>query len=221
MEKNNCKDTFGDVKAIIWDWNGTLLDDLELSIDAMNKMLIRRNYPLLEKKRYQEIFTFPVRKYYEAAGVNFAEHEWDEVAMEFIVNYRENVSRAFLHQEVPELIDYFRQRGCRQFILSAMQQDFLEETIRERMDIGVFEKVIGLNNHYAATKSANAKMLVNRSGLEKDEIVMIGDTLHDHEVARDAGILCVLVADGHQSRKRLESSGKCVVEKLTDLKKLF
>lgn len=221
MEKNNCKETFGEVKAIIWDWNGTLLDDLELSIAAMNKMLARRNYPLLKKKRYQEIFTFPVRKYYEAAGVDFSEHEWDDVAMEFIVNYREIVSRAFLHKEAPELVDYFRRRGYRQFILSAMQQDFLVETIRERIDIGVFEKVIGLNNHYAATKSANAKMLVNQSGLEKNSIVMIGDTLHDHEVAEDAGIRCVLVADGHQSRRRLESSGNCVVGKLSDLKELF
>ncbi len=205
-------------KAIIWDWNGTLLDDLDICIHAMNRMLDARNYPLLSTNRYKEIFTFPVQEYYVKAGFDFDKDDWETVAMEFIDNYREEIPGAKLHQEVKEVLEFFKKQGKRQFILSAMHQDFLMETISARLDPAIFEAIAGLNDHYAATKVENAHLLVKEIGLPKDQIVMIGDTIHDFEVAEEAGIGCILVANGHQSVKRLQMTGAPVVEILSDLK---
>lgn len=204
-------------KAIIWDWNGTLLNDLEVSIAAMNRMLRRRNYPELTTSRYREIFTFPVRDYYTLAGFDFAKDDWETVAMEFIANYRETVHRSALHDEAQTVLDHLHQSGGRQFILSAMQQEFLEETVFARLKNGYFEQIAGLNDHYAATKAENAKKLVAAINIPKEEIVLVGDTLHDFEVAQHAGIQCILVASGHQSRQRLEKSRAPVVETLSEL----
>jgi len=215
------KALFCNVKAVLWDWNGTLLDDIDISIQAMNRMLEKRNYPLLEAARYREIFTFPVRDYYLKAGVNFDDHDWDEVAMEFIGNYRMNVLIAKINPEVPEILDYLSGKNIRQFILSAMEQEFLTGTIATRLNIGIFEEIVGLNNHYAHTKVENAQMLVKKLGLRPDEIVMIGDTLHDHEVAEAAGIRCILYSGGHQSKERLLVSGAMVIDSLSELKKLL
>ncbi|MFP4470858.1 MAG: HAD family hydrolase [Bacteroidales bacterium] len=208
-------------EAVVWDWNGTLLNDLMVSIRAMNLMLQKRGYDLLEPGRYRSIFTFPVREYYRMAGVDFDEHDWDAVAMEFIDNYRAGVREAVLHDGASDVISYLKNKGYRQFILSAMQQHFLEETVGERLNIDFFEKVMGLNDHYAATKAGNARMLVDELKIDADRLVMIGDTLHDFEVARDAGMRCILVANGHQSRERLETSGMMVVDRLTELMELF
>lgn len=215
------KPTLRNVKAVLWDWNGTLLDDMDISIQAMNQMLEKRNYPLLESDRYREIFTFPVREYYLKAGVNFDDHDWDEVAMEFINNYRMTVVAAKVNPEARAILGYLSQKNIRQFILSAMEQAFLTETIVRRLDPKVFEEIVGLNNHYAHTKVENAQSLVKKLGLPPDEIVMIGDTLHDHEVAEAAGIQCILYSGGHQSKERLLASGAMVIDSLSELKNVL
>jgi phosphoglycolate phosphatase len=208
---------FKNVRAVIWDWNGTLLDDLEVCISSMNRMLTRRNYPILTNERYKEIFTFPVQDYYVKAGFDFSRDNWDTVAMEFIANYRNCVHQSILHLEVSEMLAHFKSGGIRQFILSAMQQDFLIETISARLDTSIFETIAGLNDHYAATKVENARLLVHEIGLPKSQIIMIGDTIHDFEVAEEAGIGCILVANGHQARERLEGTGAPVVNGLSEL----
>jgi phosphoglycolate phosphatase len=205
------------VKAIVWDWNGTLLDDVEQSIHSMNQMLAVRNYPLLALSGYKEIFTFPVKEYYKKAGVNFGEFDWEEVAMEFIQNYRNNVAEAGIQREAGSVLKYFSDHNVRQFVLSAMQQEFLTETIGQRLDAGIFEEIVGLNDHFAHTKLENAMLLIQKIGLPLNSIVMIGDTLHDFEVARAAGIRCVLFSGGHQSHQRLKSAGVPVINNLSDI----
>jgi phosphoglycolate phosphatase len=212
---------FNKIEAVIWDWNGTLLNDVEVSIISMNQVLEKRNYPPLDVVKYKSIFTFPVKDYYKAAGVNFITHDWKTVAMEFISNYRENVTKSALHQTVLPILDFFRRRHYRQFILSAMEQDFLEETVKMRNIDHFFEKIMGLNNHYAATKSDNARLLIEEIDLPLDRICMFGDTIHDFEVAKDAGAACILVANGHQSLERLETTGCLVISGLDDLFKML
>jgi phosphoglycolate phosphatase len=203
--------------AIIWDWNGTLLNDLEVCIGSMNTMLEQRAMAKLTNEHYKEIFTFPVRDYYEKAGFDFSIVDWEEVAMEFINNYRNGILHSLLHDDAVTVLDHFRALKKRQFVLSAMQQDFLMETISARLDPSIFEIIAGLNDHYAATKVENAHLLVKEIGLPTDHILMIGDTIHDFEVAEEVGIRCILVANGHQSRQRLEKSGAAVIDSLLEL----
>ena len=69
---------------IIWDWNGTLLDDAWLCVDVMNGMLEERGMKLKTVDEYRELFDFPVRDYYEKLGFNFKDEPFDKVGMEFI-----------------------------------------------------------------------------------------------------------------------------------------
>jgi len=208
-------------KALIWDWNGTLLNDMEISILSMNQMLEKRNYPLLTTEKYLSIFTFPVQNYYKKAGVDFDTHDWDTVAMEFIGTYRENVVDAKLHADVEETLRYFQQKNIKQYILSAMQQDFLAETVMKSGIFGLFEKVVGLNNHYAETKEDVARNLISEIGISPAEICMVGDTIHDFEVAELVGINCILIAHGHQSYQRLTETGTMVIRDFGELRGLF
>jgi phosphoglycolate phosphatase len=214
---HNLKNT----KALIWDWNGTLLNDVGISIQSMNQMLEKRGYPLLTEEKYLSIFTFPVQEYYKKAGVDFEQHDWDTVAMEFISNYRKNVVNAKLHADVENILEFFKQKGLDQYILSAMQQTFLEETVRSADIHKMFKKVIGLNNHYAATKEDVARELIIEIGMTPDETCMIGDTIHDFEVAESVGIQCILIAQGHQNYRRLKETGTVVIESFGELKRLF
>src|SRR5262245_43055202 len=55
----------GDIDHVIWDWNGTLLNDVTHAIDTINFLLEPRGLPLMSIERYREIFGFPIRRYYE------------------------------------------------------------------------------------------------------------------------------------------------------------
>ena len=75
------------IKHIVWDWNGTLLDDLWLSIKAINIVLKRHNLPQVNAKKYLNLFIFPVIEYYKKLGYDFKINSFEKVGTEFIDEY--------------------------------------------------------------------------------------------------------------------------------------
>ena len=57
-----------DMKSVIWDFNGTILDDVELATGSMNELLRRRNLPPIDKATHRRVFRFPVSDYYRSLG---------------------------------------------------------------------------------------------------------------------------------------------------------
>jgi len=204
-------------ESIIWDWNGTLLNDLDLCIMSINTLLERRKLPKLTNRSYREVFSFPVRDYYMAIGFDFKKEEFAIPAQEFIDLYETGVNGCSLHDQAVEVLSYFRERGCRQFVLSAMHQDMLVKTLSHNGIYHFFEGVAGLDDHYAVSKVDRGRQLISSFNIKKNQTLMIGDTNHDFEVAQDLGIACILVADGHQSVQRLEKTGTPVVKNLAEL----
>ncbi len=64
---------------IIWDWNGTLLDDVGAAVNALNRMLAVRGVAPTTREYYRAHFGFPVRPFYEELGVNLAHEDWDRI----------------------------------------------------------------------------------------------------------------------------------------------
>jgi len=192
-----------DFSAIIWDWNGTLLDDVDICIDTINFSLEKRNLPLLTKEKYKEIFTFPVIEYYKKAGFDFSKNSFDELSHEFINLYLKKLASTDLFQDVRYILQQFEEKGIRQYILSAMEQSSLMDSVRQFNIDKYFSQIQGTGDIYAYGKSQNAKLLIENSGLNPDKICLIGDTLHDLEVANQIGCQCLLVSAGHQSHRRL------------------
>ncbi|MCB0807206.1 MAG: HAD family hydrolase [Bacteroidales bacterium] len=205
------------VGNILWDWNGTLLNDMHICIDCINQLLTFRNLPVLQPEKYREIFTFPVRDYYVTAGFDFSDEPFDKVAIQFIDQYRVKLPEAALFPEVKKVLEKLRSDGYRQFIVSAMEQDFLEETVQHHGIDRYFEEIHGIRNHYADGKFESAIDLIRSQHLDKNNTLFIGDTLHDYEVAEKAGIRCVLISHGHQSRNRLLKAGVPVIDKLEEI----
>lgn len=204
--------------SIVWDWNGTLLNDVDLSVSSINVLLKQRSLPVLTKSRYLEIFTFPVRDYYETAGFDFTTEEFEIPAMEYINIYESRVNDCSLHEDAFEVLKLFKEKGYRQFVLSAMHQQMLEKTLEHNGILHFFEAVAGLNDHYAVSKAERGIQLLSQAGINSGKTWMIGDTIHDNEVAAELGIRCVLVAGGHQSENRLRSTGTFVISRLKELK---
>jgi phosphoglycolate phosphatase len=202
---------------IIWDWNGTLLNDAWLCVEVMNEMLSERGLPLLTLEKYRTLFDFPVREYYGKLGFDFNSEPFESVGMEFMMMYNLRQNECSLYPEVPEILQLFHDKGYKQFILSAREQNELK---KETETLGVsafFERITGLQDHYAHGKAAIGKELLESLAIPRDRIMFIGDTQHDAEVAADLGIDCILIPNGHHSEERILDYGVPVAYSLNEL----
>ena len=208
-------------RNIIWDWNGTLLNDLDVCVNSINLLLEKRNLSTLDRLKYLDIFTFPVKDYYETVGFNFNEESYETVAVEFMDHYFNLVKTAGLHPYVEKTLAWFRENGREQIILSAMEQNELNRLVKEYGIEDFFTNVFGISDHLAHGKLDLATSAIEITGFNREETCLIGDTLHDAEVANKLGIKCLLIADGHQSEVRLNESGFPVIRNLAEIQNIF
>lgn len=207
--------------TIFWDWNGTLLDDVNICVKCINHLLESRNLPSLSREKYLQIFDFPVKTYYEKVGFNFKKESFDDVAEEFMEWYHEYLPEAELFPEAENVLTRYRKKGYRQVILSAMEHESLMKVLADKEILPFFDEVAGISDIYANGKLERARALLQKMNLNGSESILIGDTLHDLEVARDLGIRHILVANGHQSAQRLLVETNQVVGNLSGLYKML
>ena len=208
-------------KTIIWDWNGTLLDDAEICRTAINKMLKARNLSELSLEKYREVFTFPVIDYYRQVGFDFDKEEWEPVAMEFINLYLSALNEVELTPFAKETLEKFKQKGYRQAIISAMQHDALLKSVSELGIYDYFDFIGGIGDHYGGGKVDNARNYFTVAGLNPEQVTLIGDTIHDSEVAAELGCKCILLTTGHQSHRRLKQTGLTVIKNLSEIESVL
>ncbi|MDF7808309.1 HAD family hydrolase [Pontiellaceae bacterium B12219] len=205
-------------KHIIWDWNGTLWDDTQLCVEINNHMLERRNLPATTLEIYRDKLCFPVDQYYCQLGFDYSKDPYSVLAEEFIAEYTERRYECPLHDGARELISAFQSQGIRQAVLSAYQQDTLNQAVEYFQLLEFFDDVIGLNDIYAAGKVENGLKYIAGLTVNPVDVLFIGDTLHDFEVADAMGVNCALVACGHNSRSRLETTGVPVFDVLAEIR---
>lgn len=206
-------------KHIIWDWNGTLLNDVDYSKNIINKILSDNDLPKLSLQKYREIFTFPVQDYYVAAGLDFSKTSFEILGRNFIDEYESKKLTCSLFNHAVEVLSLIHKKGITQSVLSAYLHENLVKILDHYGLTKYFDYVNGLDNIYAGSKVNIGLKLIEKINLPGDEILFIGDTLHDAEVANAMGVDCVLIANGHQVKEKLILKHDKVFEDLNDLKK--
>ncbi len=207
--------------TIIWDWNGTLLNDAAICVESINILLKERGLPLITPDRYRQLFTFPVINYYKALGFDFVKENFEVPALAFMAVYIANVRQAKLHEDAIQTLDTLKNKGIRQVMLSAMEQKLLDELLDHYKLAPYFEAAYGIEDHFGGGKTHRGLQLVNTLGLDPVKCLFVGDTLHDAEVAEAIGCSHVLLSNGHQSPERLKSNGSLVFGSLSELLGLF
>jgi len=204
-------------RHIIWDWNGTLIDDVWLVVEIMNKMLKKRNLPGIDSNRYREIFDFPVTRYYLKLGFDFSLEPFEELTVEFISEYYERFNECKLFDKAEEVLKEISDMGIGQSILSASKEDVLTEKIGHYGIDKYFCRILGLDNHYAESKVDRGKKWIAELNLNPQDVLLIGDTTHDYDVSKHMGCDCLLIANGHYNYERLTKSRVDVVSSLKEI----
>ncbi len=210
------------IKHIIWDWNGTLLNDLDVSMEALNRLLKKEHLPLVEdKNEYRKYFQFPVSEYYKKVGFDFNKTPFSELAKDYMAYYQPHSLHCLLHEGVETTLQKAKKQGYNQYLLSASDIDFLKVQLG-RYDIDdYFGDIRGLDNIHAHSKANLAKEFVKESSMNPSEVVFVGDSVHDSEVATYAGCHCVLIANGHEHKDKLLKTGCKVVNNIQEFAELL
>lgn len=201
---------------LIWDFNGTVLDDVEIGIESANALLAKCGVASIPSLTYyRSVFGFPIRDYYERLGIDFEKTPFEVLAPIWVEEYLSRASRAALNEGVMETIAAVKKCGIQQILLSATEIGMLRGQL-SALDIeSCFDGVFGLDNIHAVSKEKRAQLWCEENPTARP--LFFGDTDHDYAVAKATGNDCVLFSGGHQSRKQLSKLGCPVVDNIADI----
>lgn len=194
-------------KHIIWDWNGTLLNDTSLCTQILNESLRKRNIPEITVQQYKEKFLFPIKTFYESIGFDFDKEPFENSNNEFNTGFVDQFKSLALQPFAKDTIIKFSDQKITQTILSASRHDRLKEQVNFFDITQYLQHVVGTNNLYAHGKEYEGEELLLTLDIPEEETIIIGDTLLDSSVAKYLKIDCALVSNGHNDMKRLKETG--------------
>ena len=206
---------------IIWDFNGTIIDDVSLGVDVFNKLRADCGLEPIDKTEYVENFKIPVRDFYEDMGFDFSKVDFRKIGERFVELYSSKRFECPLTYGVADAVRTFSKIGVGQSVLSAYENGLLHQAISHYGLSDYFGRIDGLDNIDAGAKIELGKRHIAAIGESPEMVVMVGDTPHDKQVADAMGVACALVACGHTSRRRLEKVGEPVFENPAEFKEAF
>lgn len=201
---------------IIWDWNGTLLNDVSASLASINDMLKIREMPPIDIDIYRESIGVPIRKFYERV-FDMEKEDYSIIINQYNNGYLKHLEACKLTDGAIEAIEYIRKNGSRQAVVSSSNNEQLCENIKKYGLDGCFEAVLGSADFYAGSKIDRAKAYLKKSGAKSENVLVVGDLEHDAEMAEELGADCVLLTSGHEHISRLEQTEAKLVDNLFEL----
>lgn len=186
-------------RNLIFDWSGTLCDDMALTIEATNYVLSQYGLPALDRTAFRAEFQLPYPDYYA----------WKTpgAALEDLENYY-RFAFARSHTAVtpiPHAMAFMRfcqARGIRCFILTSMDTKAFEEQSKQLGFYPFFEHIhSGIHN-----KEQYIPTVISQHGLDPQETAFIGDMQHDMNAAHCAGVTAIGVLTGYNNAEQLSVS---------------
>ncbi len=205
-------------KMVIFDWNGTLIDDVWLNLNAINGVLEKRGIKPITIEYYKENFCFPVSIFYKELGLDMS--EWDEIAKEFGNLYISDIDKVKLFPDVIPSLEELKKAGIETGIFSAMEHQTLNKHVEMLRISNYFRFIEGIENNYAEGKTHLCKKILEKSGYSEKEILFVGDTCHDYETAKAIGCDVALVSRGHNTAEILRNTGAPIFNSISELMKI-
>ena len=205
-------------QCIIWDFNGTIADDVAVSIEAIDQVLAKRGLsPIKSTEAYRQVFGFPVREYYARLGFDFTKEPYEIPAREWVDAYTARIGKVSLVPGVKQVLAEMEKAGLRQVILSACEKNMLLQMLENLKIQSCFHKIFSSQNIYGTGKIAAAEQFLKEWKLPAASLLLVGDTDHDAETARSLGCDCLLYSGGHMAKDKLLTCGFPVIDQISEV----
>jgi phosphoglycolate phosphatase-like HAD superfamily hydrolase len=202
---------------IVWDWNGTLLDDLPVVIEAANVSLSRFGIAEINEDGYRDHFTRPVRSFYDSLFARaVTDYEWTVLNETFHQEYYSKVQKANLTVDTLLALSAVDRMGWAQSLLSMSPQSWLEVVVGEKGVADRFILVDGLSGETGGHKAQHLADHLLALTAEPSRTVVIGDTPDDAAAARHVGAHVILYDGGSHHLPHLQGMGAPVAHSLLE-----
>jgi phosphoglycolate phosphatase len=203
-------------KYIIFDFNGTLLNDVDLGLKLINEFLEYQHKPLLDMDKYRRVFGFPIRDYYVRAGLDLNADRFEDLAIIYNKKYMRESLSCKLYDDVFDLLLELKDKGYYLICLSSSETNNLIFQLKYYKIYNLFDKVIGTNDVEAKSKAKLGYDFIVNNNINPNEVICVGDSLHDIEVANLIGCDGVLFTKGHQHPDMFKGYRK--IDNLSEIK---
>lgn len=208
------------IKTILWDWNGTLLNDVSYAHDIVNNILKKRGIKNISIEKYRKLFTIPLIDYYKNIGLDFnTEDEYISTINEFNTLFMVNVDQCDLCVGAKDTLEFCLLNGIEQYILSGLNDRDLQKQVSLYNIDHFFKEIRGSNHNDASDKLENAQKLLKENSINIESTIYVGDTMADFELSKSIGCSFIFFDGGHQ--KILNDKNIVVAGDMSDLKKII
>ena len=207
-------------KNIIWDWNGTILNDAPVAFEATNILLERYGYPKITLEYYRDNVDTPIVNFYSKI-FDLNRHDMEMLDDEWGVLYNHLSDKIELHADVEEMLSAFANNNLNQIILSAFKTNEITKYARKFSIENYFDDILGTQNIVMESKTTRGIRYMQEHGFVPEHTLYIGDTVHDYDTARDLGVDCILFSGGQQSPKLLKQCDVPVYNNYVDIANLL
>lgn len=198
---------------IIWDWNGTLLNDIGASLASVNDMLALRGKPPINIDFYKECICVPIIGFYEKT-FDMEHEDYSVIIKQYNEGYLCHLKDCSLTDGAAEALKFFENQGAKQVIVSSSNNDQLCMNAKKYGVYDYFDALLGAGDFFAGSKIERAKEYLDKTGAEKGKVLVIGDLMHDAEMAAELGADCVLLTSGHEHPDRLKAAKVPLIDDL-------
>lgn len=208
---------------VVWDWNGTLFDDLEIVVASVNVSLRAIGAPPIEVETYRAVYQRPLHRFYEnLLGRSVRPEEMASIDNDFHAAYHALLDQARLTVDARRAIDLVAERGGTQSVLSMWWHDQLVPAVRF---FGLEDHMLAVDGHRGGPGETKEKHLARHVEqltrlfpelVRRETVIVIGDVTDDADAARAAGVRCVLYDGGSQPRTVLAAMGVPVAATLVE-----
>ena len=183
-------------KSLLFDWSGTLVDDLPPTLHATNEVLVSYGVPAMDRDEFRQRFRLPYPEFYEEVLPGVPINDLEGI---FRSSFNQSPVRVTVLPHAREMLTWCRENEVRCFLLSSM-------------DVGLFTEQahdFGLHDHFEAIyagvidKRHRIGDILTDHGLEPASTAFVGDMVHDIETARHGGVDSIAVATGYDPAARL------------------
>ena len=198
-------------KLIVYDWNGTLIDDTWITAQCFSFVIAPWGLPPLTAETFRQAYDVPWTVMYKNMGVSdahIAQLSGHPIGENFLNDYETRINQAKLHNGTSAILQSMTDQGIDQIILSNHIEDRILEQLN-RLGISKHFKTILAYKTYSAeerktTKLDKLQQYICEKNLKPSDIIIVGDTPEEIKIAKQLGLACVSFTFGYASETRLK-----------------
>lgn len=200
------------IKLVALDWNGTLFADMKATYEADNAVLKALGEKGVSYRDFLKHFDIPLKKYY--MGLGLSEKKIDDnaelIQKTFHDYYEPRIQKVRTRANTRKILTHLKEQKIPAIIVSNhIKQKIIEQTDRLKIT-NYFDEILANDMNfsvmYKRAKQQRLAEYIEQKGFEKEEVLLVGDSIEEIQIAREIGALSVAITDGNCDTPRLKAA---------------